>query len=94
MPKKSNVMKKAKAKTPDHENPEWTEQDFAAATRLPGTSLRSAIKKARQGRGPQVEPKKVAISIRLNPEIIKHFKAKGKGWQGRMEKVLMKAAGE
>ncbi len=86
-------MKKAKPKPADQENPEWTEQDFAKATPLSGTSLATALKQVRRGRGPQVKPKKIAISIRLNPKIIKHFKSGGAGWQGRLEEALLKATG-
>jgi uncharacterized protein (DUF4415 family) len=82
-----------KSKTTPVENPEWTTADFQRATRLQGASLTDAVATLRRGRGPQVKPKKVAISIRINPEIIKHFKASGAGWQARMEKVLMKASG-
>ena len=86
-------MKRAKPKPIDQENPVWTEQDFAKATPLPGVSLAAAVKQARRGRGPQVKPKKIAISIRLNPKIIKHFKSGGAGWQSRMEEALLKATG-
>jgi uncharacterized protein (DUF4415 family) len=84
----------SKPKTPirNHENPEWTATDFKKATRLPGTSLADAVSTLRRGRGPQVKPKKIAISIRINPKIVEHFKAGGAGWQARMEKVLLKAS--
>ena len=65
---------------------------FALDTQLQGTSLDDAVKAVRRGRGPQVEPRKVAISIRLNPKIVAHFKAGGAGWQSRMEKALLKAS--
>jgi uncharacterized protein (DUF4415 family) len=85
-------MRKAKPKQTDKQNPEWTAKDFASATLVQGTDLATAVRALRKGRGPQVSPKKVAISIRLNPKIISHFKAGGKGWQGRMEDVLGRAA--
>ena len=87
-------MKKAKPKSRDRDNPDWSESDFDQATHLPGVTPATAVKKARRGRGPQVKPRKVAISIRLSPKIIKHFKSKGRGWQGRMEKVLLKVVGD
>jgi uncharacterized protein (DUF4415 family) len=82
-----------KSKITPTENPEWTTADFKRATRLQGASLTETVATLRRGRGPQVKPKKVAISIRINPQIIEHFKAEGAGWQARMEKVLMKASG-
>jgi uncharacterized protein (DUF4415 family) len=82
-----------KSKTIDSDNPEWSAADFKKATRLKGTSLTEAVATLRRGRGPQVKPTKVAISIRVNPKIIEHFKAEGAGWQARIEKVLLKASG-
>lgn len=41
------------------------------------------------------EPTKQAVSVRLSPEVIQHFKAKGAGWQTRMDnalKLLVRAA--
>ncbi len=75
------------------DSPTWTSADFERAVRLDGVSLGDAVATLRRGRGPQVKPKKVAISIRINPKIIDHFKADGAGWQARMEKVLLKASG-
>jgi uncharacterized protein (DUF4415 family) len=88
---KSRMPKSKRAKR-KVENPEWSTADFAQSTKLQGASLTQAAKAARRGRGPQVAPTKVAISIRLNPRIIAHFKAGGAGWQSRMEKVLQKAS--
>ena len=85
-------MLKSKAPKTFNENPEWSKTDFKKAIALDGVSLADAVKAVRRGRGPQREPKKVAISIRLNPDIIKHFKAGGVGWQSRMEAVLEKAS--
>ncbi len=39
-------------------------------------------------RGKQKEPVKVATSLRLSPEVISFFKAKGAGWQTRIDDVL------
>jgi uncharacterized protein (DUF4415 family) len=39
-------------------------------------------------RGPQKAPTKVAVSIRLSPEVVSHFKAKGPGWQSRIDDAL------
>ncbi|MDD5587449.1 MAG: BrnA antitoxin family protein [Alphaproteobacteria bacterium] len=40
-------------------------------------------RRARKG-----EPVKKAVSIRLSPEVIMFFKAKGPGWQTRIDKAL------
>jgi uncharacterized protein (DUF4415 family) len=39
-------------------------------------------------RGPQKEPLKVPVSIRLSPDVITHFKSQGKGWQTKIDKIL------
>jgi uncharacterized protein (DUF4415 family) len=43
-------------------------------------------------RGPQKAPTKVAVSIRLSPEVISYFKSKGPGWQSRIDTALRKIA--
>lgn len=88
--RKLNDMSKARKNS---DSPTWTSADFERAVRLDGVSLADAVATLRRGRGPQVKPKKVAISIRISPKIIDHFKADGAGWQARMEKVLLKASG-
>lgn len=47
----------------------------------------------RQRGRPPVEAPRRQISIRLDPEVIEHFKATGKGWQGKINDALRKAAG-
>jgi len=39
-------------------------------------------------RGPQKEPKKVPISIRLSPDVVEGLRATGSGWQGRADQAL------
>ena len=39
-------------------------------------------------RGPQKHPTKIPVSIRLNQEIVEHFKSQGKGWQTKINNVL------
>ena len=42
----------------------------------------------RHTRGPQKAPKKVSTTIRLDAEIVDHFKKGGGGWQPRINGVL------
>ena len=42
----------------------------------------------RRRRGPQKEPKKVSTTIRLDADVIDHFKKGGAGWQPRINGVL------
>ncbi len=40
-------------------------------------------------RGPQKAPVKVPTSIRLSSEVVYYFKSQGKGWQTRINDVLV-----
>jgi uncharacterized protein (DUF4415 family) len=44
----------------------------------------------RKGRGPNRAPTKKLVSLRLSPEVLKHFKADGPGWQTRIDETLVK----
>jgi uncharacterized protein (DUF4415 family) len=43
----------------------------------------------RRGRGPQKKAKKVPVSIRLSPEVVDYFRAKGSGWQSEIDEALI-----
>ncbi|TKT42803.1 BrnA antitoxin family protein [Rhizobiaceae bacterium LC148] len=43
-------------------------------------------------RSPNGRPRKL-LSLRIDQEVIDHFKATGEGWQARMNDALRKAAG-
>ena len=49
-------------------------------------------KRVRRGR-PRAENPKVAVSLRLDSEVVDWFKRSGTGWQTRMNQALRKAAG-
>jgi len=68
-----------------HLDREWFER---AEIREGGRLVRAA----RPGR-PKKESPKEAINIRLDPEVLEHFRATGRGWQSRINAVLRKAAG-
>jgi len=46
----------------------------------------------RPGR-PKSDAPKLATSIRLDPDVLEHYRAMGPGWQTRINKTLRKAAG-
>jgi uncharacterized protein (DUF4415 family) len=80
----------------DDDNPEWTAADFARAKYgqdIPA-HIRAAFPKAR-GRpaGSVKADAKQAVSIRLDPDIIAHYRATGPGWQSRVNAALRKAIG-
>jgi uncharacterized protein (DUF4415 family) len=52
------------------------------------------IEKAVQKRGRKPDPNaKQLLTLRLDPQVIEHFRATGDGWQTRMNMALRKAAG-
>jgi uncharacterized protein (DUF4415 family) len=90
---KRDVEAKREQEVFDHDNPEWTEEDFSRA-RAPHEVLPESVLKAfPKTRGPQVASKKIPVSIRLSPEVVERFKADGPGWQSRIDDVLKKAIG-
>ena len=48
--------------------------------------------KARRGR-PKVEAPKVAVTLRVDPDVLDTFKAKGNDWRSKMNDALRRAAG-
>lgn len=50
--------------------------------------LAPALKRHLNVRGPQKEPTKERITIRLSPEVVQAFRATGDGWQTRVDGAL------
>jgi uncharacterized protein (DUF4415 family) len=71
----------------DPDNPEWTAEDFARARPPEDFPELAALLKNRGGR-PRKETPKVPVTIRLDAEIVEHFKASGDGWQSRINATL------
>lgn len=71
--------------TPDEENPLWTEEDFARAIPFPELARQMGWKVP--GR-PKAAVTKTPVNLRLDPEIVDHFKSGGAGWQTRINEVL------
>ncbi len=71
----------------DEENPEWTVQDFTRA--VPFDRLTPSLRaKLVRKRGPQKEPIKERITIRLSHDVVEQFRATGEGWQTRVDAAL------
>ena len=87
-------MKKTKRPDPERitpDNPEWTRERIRrarpAAELFP--DLVAYSKKRHRGqRGPQKKPVKVALKLRIDPDVIDAYKSGGPGWQTRMNEVL------
>jgi uncharacterized protein (DUF4415 family) len=83
----------------DPDNPEWTEADFKRAQPLAKAfpELAESMRKARVNgrlpgqRGPGKKPKKELVSLRLDPDVVAHFRATGERWQTRINETLKKA---
>jgi uncharacterized protein (DUF4415 family) len=71
----AKLPKKTSAKVNDPDNPAWTEDMLGAPV-------------LKRGRGPQAAPKKVLTSVRLDADILEFFKAKGAGYQSRINAAL------
>ena len=66
--------------------PELTDEWFAKS------QLHEAGKPMRRGR-PPAERTKVATTLRLDADVVAHFKADGAGWQTRINDALRRIAG-
>jgi uncharacterized protein (DUF4415 family) len=82
MPKKKETGA-SKGVDPD-DAPELTKEWFEQADLYHGDVL---IKRGR----PKAETTKTLVSLRLDPDVIKHFRETGPGWQGRINEALRKA---
>lgn len=67
--------------------PELTDDWFARADLYEGAKL------VRRGGRPKKAAPKEAVNIRLDPDVLAHFRAGGRGWQSRINGVLRKAVG-
>jgi len=77
----------------DPENPEWTEEDVAKARPFAEVHPELAVSYRRTRRA-QKTPTKKPISLRLDPDVIEHFRATGPGWQSRINDALRKIMSE
>ena len=82
----------------DPDNPEWTKEDFAKAKgpqSLPPEVLEAFPRTAAKVRGrPRLDAPKVAVSLRLDPDVLDYFKGTGQGWQARLNAALRRAMTE
>lgn len=78
----------------DPDAPEATDEQLAQAKPFMEAfpALAEAMRKNTGGR-PKAENPKVAVSLRLDQDVVARFKASGPGWQTRMNDALRDAAG-
>ncbi|WOF45435.1 BrnA antitoxin family protein [Sphingopyxis indica] len=78
----------------DPDAPEATDEQLAQARPFADAFPALADKMRRNvGGRPKADKTKVAVSIRLDPEVLEAFKAGGPGWQSRMNRALRKVVG-
>src|SRR5665647_2547046 len=71
------------------DNPELTKEDFAKAKPF-AEALPELAASIRKGRGPNKAPTKKLVSLRLSGQVIDAYRAKGPGWQSRIDADLRK----
>jgi uncharacterized protein (DUF4415 family) len=81
------------ASRPDDENPEATREQLLnarPALEVIGEAFGpEAAEMLRRGRGRPAKPdRKVNQTLRLDPDVLDHFRSQGPGWQARMNAAL------
>ncbi len=72
--------------------PPWSDDVWARAELRDGDHLIRAATGTLTNRGrPKSESPKRQVTLRLDSEILDHFRAGGRGWQGRINDVLKQA---
>ena len=81
----------------DDDNPEWTEEDFArarpAAEVLPPEFMAAWRAKRGRPKGSVKPDAKQQVSLRLDQDVIAHFRSTGPGWQSRINAALRRELG-
>jgi uncharacterized protein (DUF4415 family) len=75
----------------DPDNPPLDDR-LAARLRPAEEVMPEVVARFRGQRGPQKAPTKQLVSLRLDPDVLAHFRATGRGWQARINAALRKAA--
>lgn len=69
--------------------PELTDEMIARARPISEfPELIGVFERARGERGPQKAPVKERVGLRLNADVLSHFRRTGPGWQSRINDVL------
>lgn len=87
----------AKADWDAVDSPELADEELARmrpAREVLPKEFFDAIEKARRAPGrPSSENPKKQVTLRLDADVLEHFRADGPGWQGRINAALRKAKG-
>jgi uncharacterized protein (DUF4415 family) len=71
----------------DVQSPELSAEGIAKAKPF-AEALPELAASIRRGRGPNKAPTKKLVSLRLSGQVIEAYKAKGPGWQSRIDQDL------
>jgi len=90
-PEEDAAITAAAASDPD--NPPLTAMDMSAFR--PAADTAPDLVAAYKRRGPKTGASgaKKQVTLRIDPDVVEHFRATGDGWQGRINAVLRRAAG-
>lgn len=86
-------MNKRRMNESTDENPSWGEADFARARQaeevLPELFGAEAAEQMLRRRGrPKLENAKIALKLRIDPDVVEAYRAQGVGWQTRINDAL------
>lgn len=70
--------------------PDWHDPDEAPDLSAPDWQAKFAAVPVKRGR-PKVDHPKVSTTVRLDADIVAHFRAGGPGWQTRLNDTLRRA---
>jgi uncharacterized protein (DUF4415 family) len=94
-PSKAEDKKINKGIQSDPDTFEASDEDFAkarpASEVLPSNVYQEAVKRRRGQRGSQKAALKEQVTLRLDPEILAHYRAMGKKWQSRINQDLRRS---
>jgi uncharacterized protein (DUF4415 family) len=62
--------------------------DWSKGVVTPGGGVAATIGAIKRTRGPNKQPTKAQVAIRLDPDVLSAFRAGGPGWQTRLNAVL------
>jgi uncharacterized protein (DUF4415 family) len=69
-------------------SPELTDDELARMKPAREVLKPALFEKLTKGRGPQKKPTKEAVSLRLDSDVVEHFRAMGTGWQTKINEAL------
>ena len=76
----------------DPDAPEWTDEDWARA-RPAVEAVPHVVERHRHTRGRQKAPTKEKVTVRLDADIVAHFREGGRGWQTKLNEALRQVIG-